>query len=116
MKAKSAQRKGKTGEVEAARILSEILGVPVRRESGPYLPGFSHPDVSRIGELHFEIKRRKFLDLTAWLRQAAQDAQGRVPVVVHRPNRAEWMLTIHLNDVIRFCREVAAAKRCLKGV
>jgi len=116
MKAKSAQRKGKTGEVEAARILSEILGVPVRRESGPYLPGFAAPDVSRVGNIHIEVKRRQHTNLTAWLRQATQDARGRVPVVCHRPNQAEWMLTIRLNDVIRFCREVAAAKRCLKGV
>ena len=107
MKAASRQRKGKAGEIEAAEILSGLLGVDVQREAAAYLPGFSAPDISRVGDLHFEIKRRKFTDLTAWLRQAAHDAQGRVPVVCHRPNRADWMLTIRLADLPRLAREIA---------
>lgn len=107
MKAASRQRKGKIGEQEAAEILSKLLGVEVKREASAYLPGIQCPDVSRIGNVHVEVKRRKFMDLPAWLRQATHDAQGRLPVVVHRPNRAEWMATVRLNDLPRLAREIA---------
>ena len=108
MKAASRQRKGKAGEQEAAQILSDLLGVEVKREAAAYLPGFSAPDVTRTGGIHWEIKRRKFSDLPAWLRQASGDAQGRIPCVCHRPNRSDWMLTIRLNDLPLFAKEISA--------
>ena len=107
MKPASRQRKGKAGEIEAAQILSKLLGVEVKREAAAYLPGFSAPDITRTGGIHWEVKRRQLTALPEWLRQATKDAGGRVPVVVHRPNRAEWMATVKLNDLPRFCREIA---------
>jgi len=107
MSGRSSQQKGKRGEIEAAEILSDLLGVKIKREAAMYLPGFVAPDVSRVAGLHFEVKRRKLTALPEWLRQAKKDAGAkRVPVVVHRPNRNAWMLTIHLADLPALARAV----------
>jgi Holliday junction resolvase len=58
-------------------------------------------DGSEFGDLrhevegvHFEVKRQERLSLPAWLRQAEEDADGRVPVVAFRQSRQPWRVVI----------------------
>jgi hypothetical protein len=103
-----SQRKGAAGEREAAARLSELLGVEAKRGAQKYLFGWQAPDVYGVPGCHIEIKRHKRESLTAWMRQAVGDACGKIPVVIHRPNRADWMLTIRLDDLPALARAVVA--------
>jgi hypothetical protein len=104
MTGRRSQRKGKRGELEAAARLSELLGVEAKRGAQKYLFGWQAPDVYGVPGCHIEIKRHKRESLTSWMRQAVADACGKIPVVIHRPNRAEWLLTIRLNDLPAFAK------------
>ena len=105
---RTVQRKGKRGELEAAARLSELLGVQAKRGAQKYLFGWQAPDVYGVPSCHIEIKRHKRESLTAWMRQAVADSCGKIPVVIHRPNKADWMLTIRLNDLPALARAVVA--------
>ncbi len=57
----------------------------------------------RLGleRFHFEVKRVERLNVPAAMQQAERDADGRIPAVVHRRNRAPWLITMHLEDWIK---------------
>lgn len=94
----NARRKGIRAENEAA-ALSSVFGIPCRRASRMYLPGFDAPDVIGLPGVHIEVKRREQLNMTAAMRQSKADAQaGEIAVVIHRPRRAAWLLTVALAD------------------
>lgn len=103
--------KGKRGEREAAKLLSEILNVPVvrgqQRKGGP-----DSPDVIGVTGLHIEVKRSERLTLYAALEQARNDAgHDQVPVVMHRRNGHEWVMVVPCNkkDLIDFCLNILEA-------
>lgn len=93
------RRKGIRAENEAAVALSAVFGVPCRRSSRMYLPGFEASDVTGLPGVHVEVKRREHLNLTAAIRQSQQDAApGETAIVIHRPRRSAWLLTVALTD------------------
>jgi hypothetical protein len=57
--------------------------------------------------VHCEIKRVERLNLPAALRQSARDAGECVPVVVHRPRRMPWVVTVALHDLPRLVDRLA---------
>jgi hypothetical protein len=74
-----------------------------------YLPGFEAPDVVGLPGIHIETKRVERLNLTAAIRQAQRDAApGETAVVIHRPRRAAWLLTVTLADAPALAQRVAA--------
>jgi len=46
------------------------------------------------GALHFEVKRVQSLNLKETVAQATRDAEGKAPVVAHRRNGEQWMVTM----------------------
>ncbi len=98
MGAKS-KRKGKTGELEAARELARLFGCQARR--GQQFSGSpDSPDVvCDIPGLHWEIKRAERLSLYAALEQAIEDAGEETPVVLHRASRQPWVAIVRLDDL-----------------
>ena len=55
--------------------------------------------VNQDGDI--EAKRQERLNLSEAMRQAARDAQetGERPMVIHRRNRQEWLVTFKLRDI-----------------
>jgi hypothetical protein len=51
------------------------------------LPGF-----------HFEVKAVERLNVNDAMAQAVGDAGGKVPVVAHKRNRGEWLVTMRAAD------------------
>lgn len=98
----NSKSKGSAGEREFAHLLTEH-GFPAHRNDQRFIGGVGRPDVSADGleGFHFEVKRVEKLNIPAAMKQAEDDAAGRVPVVAHRRNRAPWLVTLHLDDFLR---------------
>lgn len=101
MSGKSAQAKGRRGEIELALYLQDH-GEPQARPGDPLSFG-KQPDIVGVNGLHIECKRHEKLELNKWYEQAATDAermQDGKPVVMFRQNRREWMIVLSLSDFL----------------
>jgi len=105
---RSARRKGGEGEREAAAALTELLGRPFRRAVGQYRSGADAPDVEPDGWHHASMRGSPWIEvkrgsatITAAMRQAAKACGVRLPIVLTREDRGEWLLTVRLADVTR---------------
>lgn len=97
----NSRQKGKRGERAWAQFLTE-RGFPARR-GAQYAGAGVHqgydnvtPDVvcKKLDEFHFEVKWVEALNLYAAMQQAQSDAGERWPVVAHRKNRTDWLVTM----------------------
>lgn len=97
----NSRRKGKKGELEIAHIL-EAFGYQARRGQ-QFHGGADSPDVVCDGlkDFHIEVKRVEAGNLYIWLEQAIKDAGGKVPVVMHRRTRQEWVAILRLEDFLK---------------
>ena len=96
---RASREKGKRGERELASRLNE-LGVHGAARGQQYRGGGDSPDVVGVPGVHVECKRVERLDLQAAMAQSVRDAEGTgdVPVVMHRRDREEWLVTMSLDD------------------
>ena len=73
MSGRSAQAKGRRGEIELAEYL-RAHGIADARPGDPLNYG-TQPDVSGFPGLHIECKRHEKIELNKWYEQAAADAE-----------------------------------------
>jgi hypothetical protein len=95
--------KGKQGEREAIKLLTEIAD-PVYNQCGHRMPDLSRNlDQSRAGGydinsfewLAIEVKRRESANLKAWWRQTVEQAgPEQTPCLMWRQNRQPWRFRI----------------------
>jgi Holliday junction resolvase len=108
-----SRQKGKRGERQAAAFIRDEWGVEARR--GRQFSGSpDSPDVViQIENMHIEVKAREVGEgkVRDWLEEAATDAPDRMPVLMHRRNRKDWLLTIKAAHAVGFARGLLAAKR-----
>ena len=99
--------KGNRGEHELAGIL-RAAGIEAWRNDQMYVGGRGNPDVSAEVwgiPLHIEVKRVERLNVPEAVKQAIRDAEGgALPVVAHRRNREQWLVTIPLESVLNIIR------------
>jgi len=96
---KPSRDKGKRGEREAAGILSELFGVPVRRAQ-QYAGNAGTADLVGLPGVHVEVKRRERGNVAGWMDQAVGDAADETtPLVVHRASGKPWLATCRLDDL-----------------
>ena len=101
MSGRSAQAKGRRGELELARYLQDH-GRKEAKPGDPLNYG-TQPDVSGVDGLHIECKRHERLEVSKWYDQARADAermQDGKPAVIYRRNRRPWMILLSLDDFI----------------
>ena len=93
----NSRAKGAAGEREIANILKGY-GYDTRR--GQQFSGLQgDADVVGLPYAHLEIKRVEKLNLDKAMEQSKRDARdGEMPIVMHRKNRAEWLVTMPLTD------------------
>lgn len=104
----NSRDKGKRGEREAAKALADTFGCEAKR-GVQFQGGKESPDVQHsIDGLHFEVKRCQRMQMEDWMAQAVGDAGDNVPLVLHRKNNKEWMLTVRLEDAREFATTLAA--------
>lgn len=104
----NSRDKGARGEREAAAALIEVLGCHaergVQRSGSP-----DSPDVrTSVEGVHIEVKRVERGNVHNWMEQAVRDAGDQCPVVMHRKNRTEWLITVRLTDVRCFADRISA--------
>lgn len=101
----NSRRKGAKGEVELGHKLTEIFGRHCRR--GRQFSGLEGKDVVGLPGVHIECKRVEKLNVRNAVKQAVRDAKkGEVPLVCHRSNGEEWLMTARLDDIISLCEAV----------
>lgn len=101
MSGRSAQAKGRRGEIELARFL-QANGMTDARPGNPLNYG-REPDITGVAGLHIECKRHERLEIGKWYAQAQADAarmQDGKPAVIFRQNRQQWMIVLSLSDFI----------------
>lgn len=96
----NSRAKGKRGELEAARLIAATFKVNARRGQ-QFAGGADSPDViSDVEGVHWEIKRVENLNIVNSVKQAVRDAgEDKTPVVLHRRNNCDWLLTLRFADV-----------------
>lgn len=103
-------KKGKAGERELSHELNRLLGTECRR--GQQYNGLEGQDVVGLDGIHIECKRVQALNLDIAMAQSQQDAANEMaknmshitPVVMHRKNNRDWLVTMRLEDWVRLYR------------
>jgi Holliday junction resolvase len=98
-------RKGKVGE-RAWRDQLIAKGFSARR--GQQFSGSpDSPDVvcEDLSHLHFEVKVVEALNVHKAMEQAVADAGRKVPVVAHKKNRTDWLVTMRATDWFKILKE-----------
>lgn len=105
----NSRQKGKRGELELVHRLREY-GYDARR-SQQYAGINNDADVVGLPGIHCEVKRVERLNLYDAMAQSKHDARkDEKPVVFHRKNNAEWLVTMHFEDFIELYREWEAGR------
>lgn len=100
----NSRAKGASGERELARKLREY-GYETRRGQ-QYAGSNGDADVVGLDGIHIECKRVERLNLYDAMYQSRHDArEGEIPVVMHRKNHSEWLVTMSIEDFITLYRE-----------
>ena len=93
----NSNAKGKKGERELANKLGEY-GYQSRRVQ-QYCGSNVDADVIGLPGIHIECKRVEKLNIYDAVEQSKNDAKPEeIPVVMHRKNRKEWLVTMPLNE------------------
>lgn len=97
----NSRDKGKRGERDFSKFLTDA-GFPARR-GAQYAGAGIHqgyddltPDIvcKKLDEFHFEVKWVESLNIWKAMEQASHDCGERFPVVAHRRNGTEWLVTM----------------------
>ena len=99
MGGKSAQRKGKEGELKLVHFL-ETFGIKTRR--GMVFLGQS--DLIGLDGIHIECKNTERLNVREALTQAVMEAQKKMdgmPAVFWKANRKEWFTVMRTEDWVK---------------
>ena len=100
----NSKQKGARGERELANKLKDY-GYNTRRGQ-QYCGANGDADVVGLDGIHIECKRVERLNLHDAITQAKSDAKnGDKPVVFHRKNNCEWLVTMTMDDWMEFYRD-----------
>ena len=105
----NSRRKGKAGELELVSQLKEILPGSQPRRAQQYSGAESASDVIAPGlpNLWIECKRVQNLNLHNTMCKSRDQCGDLTPAVFHRKNNCEWLVTIRLEDIVSFAKQVA---------
>lgn len=99
---KSQREKGRRAEVELAALLTESLGVAVKRNLGQARD--SGDDIT-VGKFRIECKRHNRLSVMEWCRQVEEACgDGDVPIVAFRQDGQQWRVVMRLDDLLPMLR------------
>lgn len=104
----NSRQKGARGERELATVL-KAYGYDCRRGQ-QYCGANGDADVVGLPGIHIECKRVEKLNLYDAMAQSKADArENEIPVVMHRKNNCDWLVTMSLEDWIKIYKECNAA-------
>ncbi len=102
-----SREKGKAGEREIVHVLEAMGFSGVRRTAqyrGNVREGAPDVECDELPHIHLEVKRVERLAVEKAMKQAEADASHKLhlPVLLHRQNQTEWLMTIRLENLTRF--------------
>lgn len=102
----NSKQKGARFERQLASRLREY-GYDARRTAQYCGNTGDASDVVGLPGLHIEAKHQEQMRLYEWMSQAKRDSEGtgKLPVVFHKKNNAEILVTMTLNDWMNLYRE-----------
>lgn len=114
------------------RVNSRAKGAAGEREFAEYIRRFGHearrgqqfsgskdsPDVvTSIKGVHFEVKRVQSLNISDAIEQAINDCGYNIPIVAHRKNGEQWLITLLAGDFFQhFVSSFLGVKNGEEGV
>ena len=103
----NARRKGKTGELEAAHEINVLLPNAQARRAQQFSATESSADLLAPGlpNLFLEVKRRQSMNLHKVMDECEEHCGGLHPVILHRKDNTDWLVTFRLQDI----REIVTA-------
>lgn len=104
-----SREKGKKYERELAAQL-RAAGYPGAHRTAQYAGNTGKAyDIEGVPGIAIEAKHREKMALYDWMAQAVRDSEGSglLPVVMHRKNNAETLVTMRLTDWLTVFREYA---------
>lgn len=97
----NSRQKGARGERELANVLKEY-GYDTRRGQ-QYSGANGDADVVGLPHIHIECKRVEKLNIDKAMQQSMEDSrENEVPVVMHRKDRQRWLVTMTMDEWMRF--------------
>ena len=99
----NSKNKGRVGEREFAKFLRAHGFSEARR--GQQYSGIEGEDVVGLPGYHIEVKRVERLNIHDTMNQSIRDADNQIPIVAHRKNRTEWLVTMRAEDFLELVRE-----------
>lgn len=108
----NSRQKGKRGELEAAAEWNKHLPNAHSRRSQQHSGTESASDLISPGTPHLwlEVKRvERGLDLYAVMDKSREQCGELCPVVLHRKNATEWLVTFPLDQIKRFAQQALGA-------
>ncbi len=98
----NAKRKGSEGERQAAHALNAVLPHAKARRAQQYCGHSTAADLVCEGlpGIMVEVKRKQSLNLHKTMDKSLEDCtEDQTPVILHRKDNCEWLLTVRLEDV-----------------
>lgn len=93
---KAQRDKGARGEREVSGILNDY-GFESRRGNVFY----REEDVMTNLPIHVEVKRAERTEIPKWMKQSREQCRGKIPTVVHRRSREEWLITLPFEEFLK---------------
>lgn len=110
----NSKAKGAAGERELAKVLRGH-GYSCRRGQ-QYSGANGDADVLGLPGIHIECKRVERLNIYDAIEQSKRDARdGEKPVVMHRKNHCEWLVTMPIDEWLELYREWESGQRLKEG-
>lgn len=97
---KMSRDKGKRGE-RAFASLCKLNGYDARRTAQVRGDRDGAADVEGLPGIHVEVKWQEKMKLYDWMAQSVRDAEKgdkNLPIVAHKKNNADWLITMQAND------------------
>jgi Holliday junction resolvase len=97
----NSRSKGKRGELQFRDVLRKHNLTARRGQQFSGGPG--SPDVicEELASVHFEVKNTQRGDIYGWMKQAIEDAGGKLPIVVHRRNHKGWVAILDADELLK---------------
>ena len=111
-KRKNSRQKGKRGELDAADALRRLFSWTARRtQQFKGTSDSSDVEVAETPDAFWEVKREERLNVFKAMDTAVAEAGPKLPVLMHRRNRTDWLVTVRLADLMRLAEVVTRARR-----
>lgn len=99
----SQRQKGKRGERDAANALNRLFGIGAVRAAQTRGTKDSPDILCNIKDLYIEVKFRERINIYDTIEKADKEADDKIPIVLYRKNRKDWLVIAYLDDLPIIC-------------